>query len=283
MEKIALVDETFDPFRSESYNLSVQISMVGYKICVIDTVRDCVISLITSPFEIALSDRDDWSKIVTELFTQHEMLARKFKNVYLSFESPIFTIVPTFLFVPEKAKQVLDLVHQLPDLFEVRYNSIKELKATVVYAIPSSLASKWIQKQPRTIFVGHTTPLVTMCALVKTNKDEPIISTYFSHGFFIQAVAKNNELITCNSFTLFDTNDTAYHLLNTCKVLGFDPNKLEILLKGNYQKVDGLESILDQYFRKVNKDSLLDKHNFSYAIAKYKSIHWNLFNLALCE
>jgi len=283
MEKIALKDETFDPFRSESYILSVQISMVGYKICVIDTVRDCIISLITSPFDVAQSVDDDWGNTVNSLFTQHEMLSRKFKNVYFSFESPLFTIVPYELFIPEKSKQLLELVHLLPELFEVRYNQVKELSATIIYALPSSLASNWLAKQPKTIFVGHSAPLVTICALAKSNKDEPLIIANFGEGFYIHAIAKNKELLHCNSFTLYDANDTTYHLINTCKLLGFDPNKSDITLNGAFSEMVALESLLLQYFKRVNPDSVLDGHNFAYAIAKYKSIYWNLFNLTLCE
>ncbi|NVO09130.1 MAG: DUF3822 family protein [Bacteroidales bacterium] len=283
MEKIAIVDETFDPFRCESYNLSVQISMVGYKICVIDTVRDCVILLITSPFDVALSASDDWGNAVNNLFAQNEVLSHKYKNVFFTFESPIFTIAPTELFVPEKSKMLLDLVHHLPDLFEVRYNHVKELNATVIYALPTSLASNWFIKQPKTKFIGYSTPLVTLSALAKLSKDEPINYTYFSEQCFINVIAKNKELLYCNSFTLYDINDTAYHLLNSCKLLGFDPNKMDIAINGSYNQMEALESFLAQYFKKVSSNSVLDAHNFAYAIAKYKNIHWNLFNLTLCE
>ena len=283
MEKIDLKDETFDPFRNESYNLTVEVSLVGYKICVIDTVRDCIISLITSPFDVALTADNEWGNTMNRLFNQHEILSRKFKNVFFSFESPIFTIVPTEFFVPEKSKQLLDLVHQVPELYEVRFNPIKELNATVIYAMPSSLASSWIVKQPKTHFIANPAPLVTLCALAKTSKEEPLILAQLSEGFYIQAIAKEKELLHCNSFTLYDINDTVYHLINTCKLSGFDPNKSDITINGTLAEMEALESMLAQYFKKVNADGLLDEHNFAYSIAKYKTIYWNLFNLSLCE
>jgi len=283
MEKIDLKDETFDPFRSESYSLSLQVSLVGYKICVIDTVRDCIILLITSPFDVTLTADDDWGNTMNRLFNQHEILSRKFKNVYFSFESPLFTIVPTELFIPEKSKQLLDLVHQIPDLYEVRFNQIKELNVTVVFAIPSSLASNWFMKQPKTKFIGHSAPLITLCALAKTSKEEPLILAQLSEGFYIQAIAKNKELLHCNSFTLYNSNDSVYHLINTCKLLDFDPNKSDITISGSLSEMEALDSMLAQYFKKVNADGLIDGHNFAYAIAKYKNIYWNLFNLSLCE
>jgi len=283
MEKISLIDETFDRFRSESYNLSVEISMTGYKISITDAVRESVILLITSPFDIASSDRKDWTDIVQNLFVQHEMLARKFKNVYFSFESTLFTIIPSDIFMPERAKQLLETVHQLPDLYEVRFNHIRELNATVIYALPNSLTSKWIEKQPKTIFVGHPSPLIAMSTLAKWDKDEPFIQVQFADGFYTQAVSKNKELLNCNTFSLYNINDTAYHLINTTKLLGYDAEVSEINLTGSYVELGALQSLMNQYFKKVNGENLLHTHSFTYSIAKYKNIYWNLFNLNLCE
>jgi hypothetical protein len=283
MEKISLIDETFDRFRSESYSLSVEVSMGGYKICVIDTVRDSVISLVTSPFDSPLSDLNDWNDTIKSLFAQHEILTRKFKSVHFSFESMIFTVVPTEIFVPEKAKQLLETVHQLPDLFEVRYSHVKELNATVIFALPASLTSKWLEKQPKTIFVGHAAPLLTISSLTKWAKDEPLIIAQFGVGFCTLTVSKNKELCSCNSIAQFETNDTTYHLINTCKLVGFDPNSSEINLSGACPNFDALESLLGQYFKKVNVANLLDTHSFTYNLSKYKSSYWNLFNLTLCE
>lgn len=283
MEKKELIDETFDSNRTESYTLSVQASLNGFSYCIKDTVRDCFISLVTFPFDHSLSAEDDWSNPVNNFFSERNILNKKFKKVYLSYESPLFTIVPTEFFTPEKAKQLFELVHPLPDLFEVRYNHIKEINATILFAIPSSLTSFWLFKQAQTEFIGHATPLVFINSLARGGKDEPAIHANFADQFFVNAISMNNELKHCNSFTLHNDEDTAYHLVNSCRLNGIDPSKSILTINGNIESTDALEKLLSNYFKKVTIDSGSDGHHYSYSIVKYKKIHWNLFNLSQCE
>lgn len=283
MEKKEIFDETFDPNRSESYMLAVEVSLNGISFCINDTVRDIYISIVSFPFPSSLSINDDWGDTVGRLFSQYDILSRKFKKVLLSFDSHLFTVVPTEFFTPEKAKQLLELVHPLPNLYEVRFNNLAESKSTVIYALPTSLASQWLIRQPKTLFVGHASPLIIFSRLIKAVKDEPIILNNFSEQFLISVIAKNNELQHCNSFTYHDTNDTAYHLINACKLAGIESSKAEIALAGSISDAEGLESLLSQYFGKVHDCFNPDGHNYSYSMAKYKNKNWNLFNLSLCE
>lgn len=283
MEKKEIFDETFDPNRSESYILSVQVSLNGISFCINDTVRDIYISFVTYPFTNSLSINDDWGNTMGQLFSQFDILSHKFKKVLLSFDSPLFTVAPTELFTPEKAKQLFELVHPLPNLYEVRFNNLAESKSTVIYAIPSSLVSQWLIRQPNTLFIGHASPLITCSVLIKTTKDEPLILNNFSEQFLISVISKNNELQHCNSMIYHDTNDTVYHLINTYKLAGIEPSRSEIALAGSINDAEGLESILAQYFYTVNKGYSFDGHHYAYSITKYKNIYWNLFNLSLCE
>lgn len=282
MEKKEIFDETFDPNRSESYILSVQVSLNGISFCINDTVRDIYVSYVFYPFPRNLSENDDWGDTVGQFFTQFDLLSRKYKKVLLSFDSPLFTIVPTEFFAPEKAKQLFELVHPLPNLYEVRFNSLAESKSTVIFAIPSSLSAQWRFRQPQTIFIGHASPLITCSCLIKSTKEEPTTLTLFSEQFFINVISKDKELLHCNSFAYHDNNDTAYHLINTCKHAGFEPSKSEIAIVG-LMDLEGLEMLLSQYYTKVHRNFNIDNHNYTYSITKYKNLSWNLFNLSLCE
>ncbi len=283
MEKIEIFDETFDPNRSESYNLAVQVSLNGISFCINDTVRDMYVSFVSFPFNTSLSINDDWENAVGQYFSLYDLLARSYKNVLLSFDSPLFTVVPTEFFTPEKAKQLFELVHPLPNLYEVRFNNLVESKSTIIFALPSSLAAQWLIHQPRTSFIGHASPLINYSSLIKAAKDEPLILSHFSEQFFINVISKNNELQHCCSFNYLDTNDTAYHLINTCKLAGIEPSVTEIDLCGSITDAEGLELLLAQYFNKALNRYSFDGHHYAYSLTKYKNIYWNLFNLSLCE
>jgi hypothetical protein len=283
MDKKEIFDETFDPNRSESYVLSIQVSQDSISFCINDTVREMYISLVSVPLSSSLSVNDEWVNTVGQFFSQYDLLSRKYKRVLLSFESPLYTIVPTEYFKPEKAKELFELVHPLPNLYEIRFNHLLETKSTVIFAIPSSLTSQWLFRQPQTLFYGHPSALVTYSGLMKATKDEAILLSQFSEHFFINVISKNNELQLCNSFSYVNSNDTAYHIINTCKLLGIDPGQMEIEVAGSIKEPEELLSLLVQYFRRVHSGFGFDKHNYAYSITKYKNSYWNLFNLSLCE
>ncbi|RPH34582.1 MAG: DUF3822 family protein [Bacteroidales bacterium] len=283
MENKEIFDETFDVNRSESYILTVQVSMEGISFCINDIVRGMYISLISSPFSSPLSESNDWANTVSQYISQFDILSLKYKKVLLCFESTLYTIVPTELFKPERAKELFELVHPLPNLHEIRFNHLAESKSTVIFAIPSSLTARWLTQQPQTHFYGYPSAQITYSSIVKTALDEPMVFTQFNKQFLINVITKNNQLQCCNSIPYHNTNDTAYHLINTCKLAGAEPSKSEISILGSVEDVNNLVLLLSQYFSNVLDSPNHDYHNYAYSIAKYKNSHWNLFNLLLCE
>lgn len=281
MKKI--FDETFDANRSESYVLTIQVSLNGISFSVNDTVRGMYIAFVSSSFDSPLSETDDWTNTVGQHFSQFDVLSLKYKKVLLTFESPLYTVVPTELFSPKRAKELFELVHPLPNLYEIRFNHLAESKSTVIFAIPSSLTSQWLSRQPQIQFYGYPSPLITYSCLAKAGKDEATVLTQFDSKFFINVISRNNQLVNCNSFTYYNTNDTAYHLVNTCKLAGAEPSKSELTVFGMVDNANELTSLLSQYFRNVHEGHSHDNNNYSYSIVKYKNSHWNLFNLILCE
>jgi len=283
MDKKEIFDETFDPDRSESYILSVQVSYQGVTFSINDTVRGMHIAYVSSPFNSKLSVTDDWSENISWLFSKYEVLMRKYKKVLLTFESNLFTTVPTDLFIAERAKELFELVHPLPNLFEIRFNHLKESKATVVFAIPYTITSKWLTYQPNTEFVGFSSALIAYSGMVKSPKDEPTMNVLFANDFFTAAISINNELKHCNSFSFININDAAYYIINFCKQAGFDAGKTSLSFAGDIDDAKGIESLLAQYIAKVSNGFSVDGNNYSYSITGYKKGNWNLFNLLLCE
>ena len=50
MDVLELIDETFDKDRTETYELSIQVSLNGFSFAVKDTIRNTFIVLISKPF-----------------------------------------------------------------------------------------------------------------------------------------------------------------------------------------------------------------------------------------
>ncbi|HCT31503.1 MAG TPA: hypothetical protein DIW31_12440 [Bacteroidales bacterium] len=283
MDKKEIFDETFDPDRSESYILSVQVSYQGIAFSVNDTARGMHIAYVSNPFSNEMSVSDDWSENISLIFSRYEVLKRKYKRVLFSFESNLFTTVPTDLFLAEKVKDLFELVHPLPNLFEIRFNHLKNSKVTVVFAIPYSITSKWLTYQPNTEFIGFSSALIAYSCLLKSAKDVSAVNTLFTNNFFTTSISANDELKHCNSFNFVNINDAAYYMINFCKQTGLDLNRIILSFTGELDDAKGIELILSQYIAKVNNGFNIEGSSYSYAIAAYKKSNWNLFNLLLCE
>lgn len=282
MLKKELIDETFDIDRSESsYELSIQASLDGFSFCVKDSVRNSFIALVSYPFAKPVEDDGEWAGHIADFFTQYDYLGRKYKSICLSFTSGNFVLIPSTIFVPERAKQLFELTHVLPELHELHFRQVDDAGMTIVFALPSTFCSHWLFRQPNTRFTPQVAPLIAR-GLARNDKSSPQIIVDFTHSAFYLAVFTKEALVHCNYIKHISPEDTAYHIVNTCKQLSVDTHQTVITLVGVNDDEPDMVSLLSRFFARVNADSGYDGRHFSYQLSKYRKEYYNLFNLSQC-
>lgn len=281
MLKLDLFDESFDINRTETYELSIQLTLNGFSFTVKDTVRNSFIALFSLPFETELDLNTDWLKVVKQMVTGHNLLLKQFKKVVFNFQNPNFTVVPKEYFSPEKAKSVLGLVCSIPELDEVRYsNTTSDIVS--IFTIPTILATEWIKIQPNTKFVGTGEPLLLLGSvlanrsnstiLVSNSKPYPYL-TFFSLG----------KLKHCGSIFAQNQNDTAYHIINICQKLNLTLAETSVFVMGPDNETEQLAILLGKYFKSSSLSLPSELHHYTYQLLRYKNQFSALFNLLLCE
>jgi hypothetical protein len=282
MHKKELIDETFDIDRSESsYELSIQASLDGFSFCVKDSVRNSFIALVSYPFAKPVEDDGDWAGLIADFFAQYDYISRKYKSICLSFSSGNFVLIPSTLFVPEKAKQLYELTHVLPELHELHFRQVEDAGMTIVFALPSTFCSHWLFRQPNTRFIPQVAPLIAR-GLARNDKSGPLIIVDFTQMAFYLLVFAGGKLIHCNHIKHVSPEDTAYHIVNTCKQLSVDTLQTEISVVGANNDEPTLVSLLSRFFSRVNSDAGYDSRHFSYQLSRYRKEYYNLFNLSQC-
>ncbi len=276
-----IFDETFDIDRCESYTLSIQISPKGYSFTVKDTVKNSFIVLNASPFSNEVKPDDDWTEPVKNMFTKHELLSKRFKKVFLSFESQLFTLVPAELFTPEKAKQLFSIVWDLPEQFELHYKEIN--KMVLLFAIPTTLIAQIKLKQPGLILVGHPTPLVNFAVMSMATSAETVIAANISENFVVNLTAQGKVLKNLTPYPYHTIDDIIYHLVNCCKQQDLTAGDMNLVLTGVGNDQQDFILLLSKFFKKVTLDKGLMGDHYSYSIDRYKTEYWNLFNISQCE
>lgn len=282
MLKKELIDETFDIDRSESsYELSIQASLDGFSFCVKDSVRNSFIALVSYPFAKPVEDDGEWAGLIADFFTQYDFIGRKFKSICLSFASGHFVLIPTNIFVPERAKQLYELTQVLPELHELHFRQMEDAGMTIVFALPSTFCAHWLFRQPNTRFVPQVASLIAR-GLARNDKSGPRIIVDFTDRAFYLAVFTKATLVHCNYIKHNSPEDTAYHIVNTCKQLSIDTPQADISVVGANKDEPNVMSLLSRFFARVSSDAGYDSRHFTYQLSRYRKEYYNLFNLSQC-
>jgi hypothetical protein len=282
MQKTELFDETFDHDRSESYELSIQVSLNGFLFCINDTTRNLYIGLVSFPFDYAVKQADDWPTYIKRVHESYPWLSNRFKKVKFCFESPSYTIVPKEFFVPEKGKQLLMAVHRIDTFDEIWHNNFQE-DIVSIFNIPSILVSEWLKIQKETRFIGYCDPVISFQQLGSSNSQDPTITVSLSSSFAIVIVSRGTKLLHCGSIIVVNPEDTVYHMVNICQKLNLTVGNVAVKFLGIYDDIDRIESLVDRYFLSSKRASTLEHNHFSYLLNKHKGKYANLFNQSLCE
>ena len=277
MPKLELFDETFDRNRAASYELSIQISLNGFSLCVKDQVKQCYVALASNSFTMPPENENDWHPAIGQITTAYDWIKSDFARTTLCFESIAYTFCPQELFEPQKAKQILALIHTLDDLDEIRFSMLPD-GLVCIYSIPSMLAGEWLEVKPKTNFYGYCEPLL---AYQRLTASSAIVSV--SNQLATIALTKSDRLLHCCSMPIQTPEDTTYHLLNISQTLELKPEELEVTLIAIGAKYDEYEPLLSRFFTNIKLYKPWGDFHYSYLLNRYKTRYPNLFIQSLCE
>ena len=104
MQDFAFVDETLDINITQSYYLSIQVSLNGLSFCILDPVRNKYIALSHQNFETDLIF-DDFLNTIEEYIEKNELLNHTFKSTKLIWLTNKNTLIPNSFFKKENLKK----------------------------------------------------------------------------------------------------------------------------------------------------------------------------------
>ncbi len=282
MQKLELFDETFDPNRTESYELSIQVSLDGFSFCIKDLTRDFFIGLGTCPFDLSTVSSDDWVQQVSFIANSFKWMSSPFKRVLFCYVSPSFCLTPKEFFSPEQAKNLLLTSNQIDELDEVRFNENHEGMVSI-FSVPSTLVTSWLKIQSKSRIIGYCDPPLNFHQINFASESNPVLTISFNSEFAVITVSANQILLHCGSINTFNLDDTLYHIVNICKTLGVDTSKTKVITMGYHSNSETMGRMIERFFGEVSSVSKLQQNHFSYLLNKYKGKFASLFNQTLCE
>lgn len=186
--------------------------------------------------------------------TEDLPVCENFEQVEVSVFTPLFTLVPSQFFNPDRAGILLGEVVELPEDSIVEFESVPDYEACMIYSFP--FEKKYLEDKlglfAKKDFSDKVLPhsyfqISYLRSLPEHNK---IIASYVD-GYLYLTVGGGKDLLFCNSFKA-DTFTTAeYYIFLVVKALNMNPEASSITFLSQITREQ--EMSLYRYFKSVIK------------------------------
>ncbi|MEQ8910599.1 MAG: DUF3822 family protein [Vicingaceae bacterium] len=234
--------------------------------------------------EYYLGDNESWSLALDPIRLAVQEFSGDFKRVQLCLSTPIYTHIPTVLFIESVAENYLLLNHKVPvKSSEVKSNEVSSLQLTVAYEFPF-LIENVFQAHFNLSGIHHESValLEYFSAKKKREKNEVYLHVQYHHFHLVQF--NENGLVFYNRFEYSTVEDFMYYLLYAFEQLKIDRESVNLLVFGELEEESSVYKMLYKYVRKLNIEKRPKSINESQVLSQLGESHFfNLFNQYLCE
>lgn len=280
MQDFAYFDETLDLNLTQSYQLSIQVSLDGLSFCIYDPVQNKFIVLISKILKY--DEFNEYLDLIENLLENDEILKLNYKTVKLNWISPKYSIIPAMQFNKENLKEHFEFTQKMDDLDEIHMNELPLIKSNNIFTIPNQLANIFTRKYPTIKFFNQqTTYTHHIFNKYHSSHRKMFISIY--NAFIDIHVIENGKLLLCNNFHYKNEMDIIYYVMN---IFNQYHNKqgFEVYLAEFVDKKSELYKKLIQFIGSIKFDKHPSNFAYSYTFNKIQNHQYiNLFNLTNCE
>ncbi len=280
MDESTVTSPRFSWRMSESYYMSIQLSLDGLSFCILDPVTNVFHSLTEVSF-----DKEDVN------FAQQEQyilscpdMQRKFRKVLICIDSPAFSLMPTSLYDESHMRSVLAMTGiNVANDDKILRNNIELANSTTAFTIPNFLYF-FLKNQFAGAEIFHSTTPVISSMLLKRQGDAlgTQMNVAFSTNDMTVVVAKDNELLLCNRFYCKEPLDYVYMLLYIADQLSLDIKTTQVTVHGRVSSDDIRIRQLRKFIRFIRMAPAPQYFSYGFAIPEQAHRYNTLFLMPLC-
>ncbi|PTN03144.1 DUF3822 family protein [Mangrovibacterium marinum] len=271
MQRISLIDETFDINFTFEYNLSIQLSLDGFSFSILDQIQNKVIYLYHQ--ELFEAEPEFLLKRIKAIYDESDLLQLPFKKTRIIIVAPNrTTLVPSVFFQEENKADYLKTALLATENRSVQSSPIRDAGYCAVFDLPQIIFDFFREKHPSAELQSNLSIVYPQFA-----GDRNLLKvTIYKKQIVITAVGSEG-LQFHNCFFYDGEQDMLYYILGAVKYLAFEPEK--IVLDGIVNKHETIYHRLRQYFKEVEIATNPSTVHFSYLLEKLPDARFiNLFN-----
>ena len=275
MQKVSLVDETFDLNFTQEYILSIQVNLDGFSFSILDSIQNKIVYLFHQ--DTFTNDPVFQLKKIMTVYQEADLLERPFKKTKLYLSAPEkTTLVPSPLFRPDEADRLHRLAFDTSAKEDVLYTHLPQAESVALFSIHKDLRSFLCEKHPGldihndfVVSLSHF-PADKLILHVRIFRKQLVVWAY------------DREIRFYNSFYYEGENDQLYYILGAANSMGIEPD--QVILDGMVNKHSEIYHRLRQYFQSVSVATNNKNIHYSYLIDRLPDARFtNLFNSFSCE
>lgn len=281
MKDFSFVDETFDINRTNTYEISIQLSLNGFSFSVMDLIRNKFTLLKHYDLTNKLSFEDKRDEIQS-IIQKDKHLNAHYKLTKTLVISPKSVLIPNELFDQNLVKKYFEFNHKLEELEEIHFNYNNAIQAVNLYTIPNPISNVLFEAFGKTSLYHQFTPFHTHH--LRKHYEKTTVAVYLYENFIDIGVFQDQKLKFYNHFLIRSKEDILYFILYVYKQLKLNRSENELHISGNFELFPELDSLLKQYVKKIHFQKAPGEFTYSYTFKKDQMNHFtNLFRLKLCE
>lgn len=273
---VSCFDRLFDRALSDKYYLSVRLEPDGLFYTIYDPAEQKYIA-----FESAILSG---LKEIYGFIDKHEILKLVFAKTLIIVPSSKYTLIPSPLFIPEKAEEYFKFVHSIETNEEIRIASVYDTDAKLIYSSDNSWFEIINDHFPGSKVISSTAAFAEyILPRIRNSRETAIyINLYIDNFDFL--LIENGKMKFCNNFNYKASEDIAYYTVFVIDQLRIDVEKSELKISGRINSKQDIIKLLKRYIKSVEILDTDRNVNKSYALEEINIYNYpDLFNSRLCE
>ena len=243
MQRLSLVDESFDLNLTKEYILSIQVSLDGFSFSVLDSIRKKVICLYHQ--DTFTSEPGFHLKKINTIYNEVDLLALPYKKTKIYFSAPDkTTLVPIAAFNQDLVEDFYRMTIDAGRNSKILFSLVPDMASYAIYEVDHAVHTLLQEKHPESVMQNDIVlsgcgcpPGITVMK-IRILRKQLVILTLNDHINFY------------NSYYYEGENDMLYYILGAIK--NMDLKSEAIILDGMVNKNESIYHRLKQYFEHVD-------------------------------
>jgi uncharacterized protein DUF3822 len=274
----SFIDEAFDPKKTSSYQLTLQIGISEIHIAVNDRQSNKFIALEKYSLQ-QVYNFDGVAEQLDSVLKESKITDHRFRSVSCIIVNNISTLVPDQLYESDRKKMYLKFNAALEGDEFISVDEIKSLEAKNVFALPFSIKAKLDGQYLNVTYHHISSTLIDVLVPENKNQSGKKLIVHVQQDQFQVLLLDGKNFLFYNTFSYHSPEDFIYYLLFVCEQLQLNPEKIDTVLLGEIEKTSAIYTTAHKYVRHLKFGERTGSFDYSYQLQTLpKHFYFTLFN-----